>query len=193
MNRYVKSRDDFQLMGKVTDPAKLSDACSTYRGRAGNKSAGEAAFVGFVPCGAVANSLFNDTLRIAYIYANKTKWYLPVKRTGIAWSSDRLYKYSNPSAVVWTDGQWARPPSWPRPLWELEEGLNGSENAGFENEDLIVWMRTAAFPYFRKPYRFVDERDPMIASGLPPGNYMLDVDYCMRCYARAYVHVHVHA
>ena len=31
--------------------------------------------------------------------------------------------------------------------------LSGSSGVGFKNEDFIVWMRTAAFPTFRKLYR----------------------------------------
>ena len=30
---------------------------------------------------------------------------------------------------------------------------SGSSGVGFKNEDFIVWMRTAAFPTFRKLYR----------------------------------------
>jgi len=66
---------------------------------------------------------------------------------------------------------------------------------GYQNEDLIVWMRAAAFPSFRKLYRVVDHsssgRDDrsnvqkdddavgkeLFASGLPAGNYTLTVGY----------------
>ena len=39
-------------------------------------------------------------------------------------------------------------------MWELDP--NNTDNNGYENEDLMVWMRTAAFPSFRKLYRRVD-------------------------------------
>jgi len=32
---------------------------------------------------------------------------------------------------------------------------SGTKGVGFKNEDFIVWMRTAAFPTFRKLYRKV--------------------------------------
>ena len=39
-----------------------------------------------------------------------------------------------------------------------------------QNEDLIVWMRTAALPTFRKLYRRIE-------NGLDKGNYVLNVNY----------------
>ena len=41
-----------------------------------------------------------------------------------------------------------------------EDGVRGDTNSsglGFKNEDFIVWMRTAAFPTFRKLYRRVEQ------------------------------------
>ena len=35
--------------------------------------------------------------------------------------------------------------------------LSGSSGVGFRNEDFIVWMRTAAFPTFRKLYRKIQD------------------------------------
>jgi hypothetical protein len=37
--------------------------------------------------------------------------------------------------------------------YRFQSGTNG---IGFQNEDFIVWMRTAAFPTFRKLYRKMD-------------------------------------
>ena len=39
--------------------------------------------------------------------------------------------------------------------------LSGSDGKGFKNEDFIVWMRTAAFPTFRKLYRKGDNQMPI--------------------------------
>jgi len=52
-------------------------------------------------------------------------------------------------------------------------------NNGFENEDLIVWMRTAALPDFRKLYRRIDHSSKGFENGLPKGNYTLLIKYSM--------------
>ena len=63
----------------------------------------------------------------------------------------------------------ASPPAWGKKLWELDPSENNSNNA-LLNEDLIVWMRTAAFPNFRKLYRKIDQK-------LENGTYKLLIDY----------------
>jgi hypothetical protein len=71
------------------------------------------------------------------------------------------------------------PPHWPQPV----SSLGGGSDTGYENEDLIVWMRTAAFPTFRKLYRRVDHRPASAGGkeaferGLPAGNYTLSIAY----------------
>ncbi|KOX78341.1 ALA-interacting subunit 3 [Melipona quadrifasciata] len=50
-------------------------------------------------------------------------------------------------------------------------------NNGFQNEDLIVWMRTAALPTFRKLYRRVNHTENGFTEGLLAGNYTLTVNY----------------
>ena len=72
------------------------------------------------------------------------------------------------------------PPNWQRPVWELNG--NASENNGYENEDLIVWMRNAALPTFRKLYRRINHVG-VFKNGLPKGNYTLTVSYskCRSC------------
>lgn len=64
-------------------------------------------------------------------------------------------------------------------MWELDSG--NEDNNGFKNEDLIVWMRTAALPDFRKLYRRIDHTADKFKNGLPKGNYTLNVDYSMYC------------
>lgn len=51
------------------------------------------------------------------------------------------------------------------------------DNNGLQNEDLIVWMRTAALPTFRKLYRRLNRSADGYLSGLPTGNYVLSVAY----------------
>lgn len=64
---------------------------------------------------------------------------------------------------------------WKKNVWELD--LENEDNNGFQNEDLIVWMRTAALPNFRKLYRRVDHSVKGFTSGLSRGNYTLNVKY----------------
>lgn len=72
----------------------------------------------------------------------------------------------------------AKPTNWKKNLWELDE--TDDQNNGLQNEDLIVWMRTAAFPNFRKLYRRIDHDQPEYKDNLPAGNYTLDIVYSMR-------------
>lgn len=126
------------------------------------------------PCGAIANSLFNDTLRIRRREHSSEE--VPLLNTGIAWPSDRQIKFRNPDGVL-KDAlrDFARPKAWTRELWQLDE--KNPHNNGFQNEDLIVWMRTAALPNFRKLYRRVDHSKKFYEEGLGKGSYTLLVKY----------------
>merc|ERR1711878_214682 len=71
----------------------------------------------------------------------------------------------------------ARPKDWKKDLWELD--TEHPENNGFQNEDLIVWMRTAALPNFRKLYRRVQHTiGTEFEKGLPAKyEYQLEIGY----------------
>ena len=69
-----------------------------------------------------------------------------------------------------------RPPNWQISALELDP--NSTDNNGFENEDFIVWMRTAAMPTFRKLYRkLLSDDTGSFQKGLPKGTYTLNVTY----------------
>lgn len=80
--RYVSSRDDEQLFGQIPDNSPSLD-CAPFDKRND---------VQFVPCGSIANSLFNDTIRIR----PENQHFVDLKRTDIAWSADREIKFRNP-------------------------------------------------------------------------------------------------
>jgi hypothetical protein len=123
--RYVKSRNDAQLR----DKSKASDTSNCDP---------EATVDGkpIVPCGLIAWSLFNDTYNLVRNNENLT-----VDKKDISWKSDREHKFG--SDVFPTNFQ----------KGPLQGGkiLNSSMPLS-EQEDLIVWMRTAALPTFRKLY-----------------------------------------
>ncbi|XP_010270722.1 PREDICTED: ALA-interacting subunit 1-like [Nelumbo nucifera] len=124
--RYVKSRSDKQLRSKEseTDTSSCNPEGTTPGGSP------------IVPCGLIAWSLFNDTY--GFSINNQV---LEVSKKNIAWKSDQDSKFG--SDVFPKNFQ------------------NGSLIGGAklddkkplsEQEDLIVWMRTAALPTFRKLY-----------------------------------------
>uniref|UniRef100_UPI00358E841F cell cycle control protein 50A-like n=1 Tax=Myxine glutinosa TaxID=7769 RepID=UPI00358E841F len=164
--RYVKSRDDNQLYGVVSSLKDPSSECAPY---ATNNS------VPYAPCGAIANSMFNDTLKLYYQGKNVS---VPLLKTGIAWWTDKNVKFQNPpqdgDLKKAFDGT-QKPLYWSKPVYELDP--TDQTNNGFINEDFIVWMRTAALPTFRKLYRRVNISEPNFVNGLPAGNYVLHIDY----------------
>ncbi|KAL1352401.1 hypothetical protein HN51_016412 [Arachis hypogaea] len=127
--RYVKSRSDEQLRTKDKENDVSSCSPEDYV-TINNKSEP------IVPCGLIAWSLFNDTYKIQ----NKDKEVV-INKTNIAWASDRTTKFG--SDVYPKNFQ--------------ASGLIGGAKLDptkplSEQEDLIVWMRTAALPKFRKLY-----------------------------------------
>jgi hypothetical protein len=161
--RYVKSRDDNQLLGEFKE--QVSSDCSPFDRDHDDRA--------IVPCGAIANSLFNDSFTLSL----PSHGIIPVKNTGIAWPSDKEIKFRNPPGNLKDALKgFGHPIAWRKNLWELD--VNNTDNNGLQNEDLIVWMRTAALPSFRKLYRRVDfSRMPTLNNKLDRGRYELIVDY----------------
>ncbi|KAK7075411.1 Cell cycle control protein 50A, partial [Halocaridina rubra] len=163
--RYVKSRDDRQLLGKTL--STVSSDCSPF-----DKTGGKI----YAPCGAIANSMFNDTLKL-YRVDGDQKEEISLIKNGIAWPTDRSIKFKNPPGSLDEAGAFngtIKPLYWRKPVYELDTNPN---NTGYKNEDLIVWMRTSAFPTFRKLYRKIDHRVEGFKTGLPADSYMLEVSY----------------
>ncbi|XP_067240854.1 transmembrane protein 30Ab [Chanodichthys erythropterus] len=163
--RYVKSRDDSQLNGDERSLKEPSKECEPYRVNVKP----------IAPCGAIANSMFNDTLDLFYLDPNGTKTQIPLIKKGIAWWTDKHVKFRNPPGsnltAVFIDT--AKPINWHKPVYELD---TDPDNNGFINEDFIVWMRTAALPTFRKLYRIIQKKNNQTPT-LPRGNYTLEVTY----------------
>merc|ERR1711934_140208 len=106
-------------------------------------------------------------------------------KTGIAWESDKKYKFQNPvvpegmTLESYLKEKTVSPPAWGKKLWEVGTDTPNNSNNALLNEDLIVWMRTAAFPNFRKLYRKINHTDDF-KDGMLKGNYTFVIDYNYR-------------
>ncbi|KAG9331428.1 hypothetical protein JZ751_019162, partial [Albula glossodonta] len=141
--KYGVSRDDSQLSGDLDAFKSPADTCSPYEYDSQDRP--------IVPCGSIANSMFNDTFKL-YQIVNGKKKEVPLDGKGIAWWTDYNIKFRNPSAVNGSFqaafAKTVKPINWARPAYELDP--KDSSNNGFLNQDFLVWMRAAAFPDFRK-------------------------------------------
>jgi len=136
--RYVKSRNDEQLRGdSVTSWSSLDD-CDPIKSENNDHDPKKY----YLPCGLIAWSLFNDTFVLRD--GNES---IPLRKKGIAWSSDVKDKFNNPPADA--------------------PGIRVIQD--FEDEDFIVWMRTAGLPNFKKLYRIIDE-------DLKKGTYQVEIE-----------------
>ncbi|XP_061350439.1 putative ALA-interacting subunit 2 isoform X3 [Gastrolobium bilobum] len=128
--RYVKSRSDLQLLHGLG-----------YNGTSSCKPLQSSDNLPIVPCGLIAWSLFNDTYQFS-----RGPSELKINRKNIAWKSDRNHKF----------GKHVYP-------FNFQNGTligGGNLDASIplsDQEDLIVWMRTAALPSFRKLYGRIEE------------------------------------
>ncbi|XP_070100009.1 cell cycle control protein 50C-like isoform X6 [Equus przewalskii] len=165
LHGYLLSRSNSQLLG--TDVKDVETCAPFSKSHDGTPIA---------PCGAIANSLFNDTIILSYKLNSSVHIQVPMLRSGITWWTDKYIKFRNPSSSNLSSAfaGTTKPPSWPKPVYELDE--NDPGNNGFLNDDFIVWMRTAAFPTFKKLYRRLSRTQHFI-EGLPAGNYSFNVSY----------------
>ena len=72
-----------------------------------------------------------------------------------------LYYFFSSSAFENT----VKPKYWTKSVFNLDK--KNPSNNGYQNEDLIVWMRTAAFPNFKKLYRRVNHSEVAFKTGVP--------------------------
>ena len=96
--RYVKSRSDGQLQGDVEKDIKGSD-CDPFD--VVDTADGEKKYI---PCGAIANSMFSDDITLSYTASNNQATPVKLINTGIAWESDKRYKFKNPEGNL-TQGE----------------------------------------------------------------------------------------
>jgi len=137
---YVKSRYDDQLKGHYSDSYSTLDSyCDPLTSKDDSHNPDDF----YIPCGLIALSFFNDTYVIYDPYG------VPVNLTkrGIAWSSDKEYKFANPH----------------------QNNLKGIHTVkDLLDEDFIVWMRTAGLPTFKKLWRKSHD-------DWPAGTYTIEV------------------
>ncbi|XP_076974717.1 cell cycle control protein 50C-like isoform X2 [Tamandua tetradactyla] len=165
LHRYIRSRSDSQLLG--IDIKNVEDCAPFEKSHNGTP---------IVPCGAIANSMFNDTIILSYNLNSAIHIKVPMLRSEITWWTDKYVKFQNPSSRNLSNAfaGSTKPLYWSKPAYELDEEDPG--NNGFINDDFIVWMRTAAFPTFKKFYRRLN-RIQHFTEGLPAGNYSFNITY----------------
>ncbi len=138
------------------------------------------------PCGLVANTFFNDVIKLSPGIADADGNELYFEEKGIAWQSDLNFKFNQPEGFdsepckscndtdcvctgKWTCKEPYREKNtdvcwkyhYPNDdtvqyLYETYDGII-SPLEGVEDEHFIVWMRVAAKPRFRKLYGFLKQ------------------------------------
>mmetsp|Transcript_9301 Transcript_9301/g.17812 ORF Transcript_9301/g.17812 Transcript_9301/m.17812 type:complete len:203 (-) Transcript_9301:888-1496(-) len=97
----------------------------------------------YLPCGLMANSMFNDTFKLM----NPD---LEMREDQIAWEVDRTFRFRNPDGYpeICDDNYLC--------LYELYPGIISRED-GFKDEHFMVWMRAAALDTFMNKYGRIDQ------------------------------------
>ncbi|XP_032385129.1 transmembrane protein 30C [Etheostoma spectabile] len=171
LRRYMDSRDDGQMVGRKKNLKNPSSYCEPFMKDQNG--------LPIAPCGAVANSIFNDSFILTYHGSSGPSVLVPLLRKGIAWYTDKNVKYRNPNndnmTLVQAFEGTAQPLYWQKPVYELDP-LDPTNN-GFINDDLIIWMREAAFPNFKKLYGVLYRANQPFTKGLPAGNYTINISY----------------
>eukprot|EP01006_Ploeotia_vitrea_P035780 TRINITY_DN65935_c12_g1_i1.p1 TRINITY_DN65935_c12_g1~~TRINITY_DN65935_c12_g1_i1.p1 ORF type:complete len:343 (-),score=164.08 TRINITY_DN65935_c12_g1_i1:55-1083(-) len=150
--RYVKSRDDLQLRGEQEADLGDCEPLVRYGDYPYAKPQPALNDKTLYPCGLIANSFFNDNFTSVCVAASPTapdqdcetlsgrNWY----KKGIAWPSDVESRFSAAASLA---------PD------QTNESPVGFTLPSVDDEDFIVWMRTAALPKFTKLHRQILDRD----------------------------------
>lgn len=179
--RYVRSRDDNQLKGKVRTAAKLLDSDSCKFHVIANSTADMSDPSNVInPCGLVAYSVFNDSFALH----DKNGVMIALNESGIAWPSDLQYKFKNsdngttgqnfPQFAHWRASSCAQLPTAAQRTACDAAGLPEAgwcyPGSGYcvEDEHFVVWMRAAGLPSFRKLYARIETE-------IPAGTYTVRV------------------
>ena len=181
-NKYVTSRDDYQLTGRITGQSAIEAAnCSPLNILGG---------ITINPCGLIANTFFNDIFTLNEEVLDTEGNLNTFREDGIAWGSDLKYKFKMPDgfrsevcpeggcdascceafnfsceepAINQTDGLCY---AYHYPLQNSTQYLYQtypniiSPLEHVTNEHFVVWMRVAATPNFRKLYGYFEEKIP---------------------------------
>ena len=183
-NKYVSSRDDSQLTGRVEGQDAISEAACQPLNKLGE--------TWINPCGLIANTFFND--RISLVNSDSALDdqgnSLVMVEEGIAWSSDLKYRFTMPDGYRSTrcpEGQCdpsccedngfscTEPAIHPKDgqcyayhypqqnttqyLYQTYPSII-SPLEHVTNEHFVVWMRVAATPNFRKLYGYFEQTIP---------------------------------
>uniref|UniRef100_A0A8C4U1Y7 Cell cycle control protein n=1 Tax=Falco tinnunculus TaxID=100819 RepID=A0A8C4U1Y7_FALTI len=142
--RYMISRSDAQFLGRKFSLYYEISYCApftTYRN--GTPMA---------PCGAIANSMFNDIVDLFYSL-NSSVIQVPLLKTGNSWWTDKNVKFRNPKSYSLSPAfaGTASPPYWQKPVYLLDEEDERSNR--YVNDYFIIWMQVSAFATLRNLYR----------------------------------------
>mmetsp|Transcript_21465 Transcript_21465/g.51184 ORF Transcript_21465/g.51184 Transcript_21465/m.51184 type:complete len:407 (+) Transcript_21465:59-1279(+) len=183
-NKYVSSRDDSQLTGRVGDQGPIEAAACEPLNQLGDTVIN--------PCGLIANTFFND--RISLVNSDSAVddegASLVMKEEGIAWSSDLQHRFAMPdgyNSKICPEGQCdssccedngfscTEPAVSPKDgqcyaydypeqnttqyLYQTYPSII-SPLEHVTNEHFVVWMRVAATPNFRKLYGYFEQTIP---------------------------------
>jgi len=146
--RYVKSRSDVQLKGEtIKDPARELAACEPQLYYEGNINQV------INPCGLIAWSNFNDTYGIQRQAQGSTSFEpIPIRDDRIALPSDVRHRFGSQNGdffnLVLNSSRGGN---------DLFNDNTQEKTPLNKDERLMVWMRTAALPRFRKLWGVIDQ------------------------------------